>query len=73
MHLRVIYSDDRYDIVPDSVFESLIRCHRIKKFYRYSELRWVTVGIDPVRGERRKSVYDGTERRRRLEPLKAFA
>jgi hypothetical protein len=73
MHLRVIYSDDRHDIVPDFVLESLIRSHKVKKFYRYSELKWVTIGIDPVRGERRRSGYDGTDRRRNLSPLSALA
>jgi hypothetical protein len=73
MHLRVIYSDDRHDIVPDFMLESLIRSRKVSKFYRYSELRWNTVGVDPVRGERRKAVYDGTERRRKAESLPAFA
>lgn len=73
MHLRVIYNDNRHDIVPDFLLESLIRSRKVKQFYRYSELRWITIGTDPVRGERRKAGYDGTERRKQLSPLPAFA
>jgi hypothetical protein len=73
MHLRVIYSDNRHDIVPDFVLESLIRSRKVKQFYRYSELKWVTIGIDPVRGQKRRSGYDGAERRKQFDHLPAFA
>lgn len=44
------------------MLDKLIGEHKIKRFYRYSEEKWITVGIDPIRGM--GGVYAGPDRRR---------
>ena len=60
-YIRVRYSDNSYDYIADMVLDKLIRVNKIKQFYRYSEERWITLGIDPVRGM--GGIYNGSERR----------
>ncbi|MBN2397625.1 MAG: hypothetical protein JXI32_04535 [Deltaproteobacteria bacterium] len=53
--------DNSYDYIAGTVLDRLIREHRVKRFYRSSEERWITVGIDPIRGM--GGVYAGPDRR----------
>ncbi|MDO9514512.1 MAG: hypothetical protein Q7J01_00230 [Syntrophales bacterium] len=62
LYLRVKYTDNSYDYIVGTVLGELIREHKIKRFYRYSEGRWVTVGVDPIRG--RGGLYTGPNRRK---------
>jgi hypothetical protein len=61
-HIEVEYQDGVHAFVDDYSLENLIQSNRIRQFYRPSEKRWITVGIDPVR--RGKGHYYGMERRR---------
>ncbi|HOO89691.1 MAG TPA: hypothetical protein PLA74_02600 [Syntrophales bacterium] len=61
-YIRVKYIDDSYDYVAGLVLDKLIRANKIKQFYRYSEEKWVTPGVDPIRGM--GGLYTGAERRR---------
>lgn len=67
MLIRVQYNDDKYDYVPGRVLNEQIALQKIKRFYRHSEERWITIGVDRTRGM--GGTYDGTERR--LEPAYA--
>jgi len=61
-HIEVEYQDGGHAFVDDYSLENLIKSNQIKQFFRPSEKRWITVGIDPVRS--RKGHYYGMERRR---------
>jgi hypothetical protein len=61
MVIRVQYNNDVYDYVPDRVLNQQIVRKNIKRFYRPSEKKWVTVGVDRIRGV--GGAYDGAERR----------
>lgn len=61
MVLRVQYHNDKFDYVTGFALAKLITTNEIKKFYRPSEERWVTVGIDAVRGT--GGTYTGPDRR----------
>jgi hypothetical protein len=61
-HIEVEYQDGVHAFVDDYFLENLLKSNRIKQFYRPSERRWITVGIDPVRSG--KGHYCGMERRR---------
>jgi hypothetical protein len=64
MTMRVVYHDDSHGMISTVTFQQLIESDKIKKFYRYSEDRWVLVGVDPVRkSARRTGNYKGPERR----------
>jgi hypothetical protein len=66
-HLWIRYArTDTYDIVSDTMLDDLIEDGAIAQFYRPSESRWVTVGVDAVRGP--GSLYTGPERRTRCTP-----
>jgi hypothetical protein len=60
-HIDVQYQDNTYDIIPDLMLDKLISFLQIKKFYRCSEQRWVTVSSDRIRGT--GGSYIGPERR----------
>jgi len=62
LYLRVKYVDNSYDYIVSTLLGRLIQEHKIKRFYRYSEEKWITVGVDPIRG--RGGVYTGPDRRR---------
>jgi len=49
MMIRVVYHDNTYDTIPVFILQLGIDCKKIKMFYRSSEKRWITVGVDPVR------------------------
>jgi hypothetical protein len=61
MILRVQYQNNKFDYVNDFALDRLITTQEIKKFYRPSEERWITVGIDSVRGM--GGYYTGPNRR----------
>jgi len=62
LYLRVKYTDNSYDYIAGTVLDKLIRENKIKRFYRYSEEKWVTVGADPIRGT--GGIYAGPDRRK---------
>ncbi len=68
-HVEVKYQNDTHAFVDDYLLEELIRSKQIKQFFRPSEKRWITIGIDPVRMG--TSFYWGKERRRtgRIEEM----
>jgi hypothetical protein len=49
MIIRVQYNNHVYDMISDVVLHRLLDNGKIKKFYRYSEKRWITVATDPIR------------------------
>jgi hypothetical protein len=57
----VRYLDNSYDYIVGMALDKFIHVNKIKQFYRYSEEKWITVGIDPIRGRGR--VYSGAEKR----------
>ena len=61
MVLRVQYHNNKFDYVSEFTLGKLINTNEIKKFYRPSEERWITVGIDAVRGA--GGYYTGPDRR----------
>ncbi len=65
MHIRVIYQNDKYDYVTEAIFENFLTVSKIKKFFRRSEARWITVGVDTIRGA--GGQYEGEERRSSLQ------
>jgi hypothetical protein len=60
--IRVQYHNGAYDIISADILQSLIVNGKIKKFYRYAEKRWITVGTDPIRSKT-KIPHGGSERR----------
>ncbi len=60
-HVSVQYHNDTFGTIPDLALDNLISSLQIKKFYRPSEKRWVTVGYDRVRGA--GGLYSGPDRR----------
>jgi len=62
MTVRVVYHDNSCDMISAFILQLGIDCHKIKMFYRESEKRWITVGIDPLR-KYAEIPYDGPERR----------
>ena len=71
-HIEVEYLDGRHGFIDSYLLESLIDSKQIKRFFRPSEKRWVTIGIGPVRSW--KGNYWGLERRRsgRIEEMIPF-
>ena len=65
--IRVVYHDNRHDMISVFILQLGIECRKIKMFYRNSEMRWVTVGVDPVR-KAREVHYHGHERRKAHMP-----
>jgi len=62
MTIRVVYHDNSYDTIPVFILQLGIDCKKIKMFYRTSERKWITVGVDPVR-KTQDDYHDGPERR----------
>ncbi len=60
MLIRIMYKDDKYDMVKPFSLDKLIMSGKIKKFLRSEG--WVTVGVDPIRGHSGGS-HEGQERR----------
>jgi len=61
-HIEVQYQDGTHAFVDDYLLDSLIRSRQISDFYRPSEMRWIHIGVDPIRKE--KGHPPGGERRR---------
>ena len=61
-HIEVEYPDGRHALIDDYLLEGLISSKQIKRFFRPSEKRWITIGFGPVRSW--KGNYCGRERRR---------
>jgi len=61
MMVRVIYHDNRYDMVKSTRLDDLISSNTVAKFERSSG--WVTIGVDPIRVSKRNVPYNGKERR----------
>jgi hypothetical protein len=58
--MLVIRTDNRYDYVDDCMLDSLIKSKEIVKFKRNTA--WVTVGVAPIRANKRDRVFNGTDR-----------
>jgi hypothetical protein len=61
MCITVMYQNNEIEMVEASQLDTLISSKKIKKFLRSEG--WVTLGIDPMRKERRIN-YRGSERRK---------
>jgi hypothetical protein len=61
-HITIKYKNNTEDIVPPFMLDGLISSEKIKQFYRPSEEKWVTLGVDQVR--KSKGTHTGPERRR---------
>ena len=61
-HIEVKYQNGTHAFVDDYLLDALIQSRQIQQFYRPSEKRWITVGVDSIRGK--KMEYPGAERRR---------
>ncbi len=61
MMVRVMYNDNRYDMVKSTRLDDLIGSNAVSKFERSSG--WVTIGVDPIRAPRKNTQYTGPERR----------
>ncbi len=67
--IHVQYSDGRFDYVSAPTLDRFLSKNRVKRFFRPSEGRWVTVGVDPIRENvERTFVYIGPERRQVASP-----
>jgi len=64
MSLWVMYHDSECAFLPAELLDRLINKNEVVKFYRNSEERWVTIGVDPIRIGKRKDKYNGLERRK---------
>jgi hypothetical protein len=60
MLLKVIYQNDKYDMVRPALLNELILSKKIKKFYRSGA--WADIERDPIRGS--AGPYVGPERRK---------
>ena len=60
-YLWVSFNNGKSDIVPQEMLHGLIASEEISQFYRPSESRWITLGIDRIRGEGGR--YTGPDRR----------
>lgn len=66
MLIQVVYDDERFDYVKEFQLDALIESGKITRFKRRSG--WVTIGVDPIRADRRKKELpaDPSERRAAL-------
>lgn len=62
MLIRVMYHDEKYDLIPAARLNEMIETGRIAMFQRGNS-GWVRVGVDPVRSKKADPFYNGTERR----------
>jgi hypothetical protein len=61
MLIHIMRTGNHYDYVKNFVLDILIASKEIVKFERSTG--WVTVEVDPIRGSRRDSVFNGYDRR----------
>lgn len=60
MLIRVMYNNNAYDMVKQTLLDDLIKSDKIKKFLRSEG--WAVMGVDRVRGM--GGDYEGPERRK---------
>ena len=60
MLIQVLRTGNIYDYVKDSMLDSLIESQGIVKFRRNTG--WVTIGADPVRKNKRGSLFNDTDK-----------
>ena len=65
-HLWIRYANGVSDVVNQKLLDDLIEGNALKEFYRPSESRWVTLGVDQVRGAGGR--YVGPDRRLLSDP-----
>ena len=64
-HLWVRYVTGANDVVDQKMLDELIVRNEVVQFYRPSEARWVTLGVDVIRGVGGR--YVGPDRRLNTE------
>lgn len=60
MLIQVLRTGNIYDYVKDFMLDSLIQSKGIVKFKRNTG--WATIGIDPIRKNKRDSLFNDTDR-----------
>ena len=60
MLIQVLRTGNIYDYIKDSMLDSLIESQGIVKFRRNTG--WVTIGADPVRKNKRDSLFNDTDK-----------
>jgi hypothetical protein len=60
MLIRVMYQNEKFDMVKPSILEGFLSSGKLKKFFRSGG--WAIMGIDPIRG--RGGSHEGPERRK---------
>ena len=60
-YINIRYTRENYGITPRRFLGELIAANKIIQFYRESQKKWVTLGVDPIRSM--NSAYKGFERR----------
>lgn len=60
-YINVRYTRENYGIITRRFLGELIVTNKIIQFYRESEKKWVTIGVDPIRSM--NIAYSGLERR----------
>jgi hypothetical protein len=60
MLIQVLRTGNIYDYVKDFMLDSLIESQGIVKFRRNTG--WVTIGADPIRKNKRDSLFNDTDR-----------
>ncbi|HMK57141.1 MAG TPA: hypothetical protein VK448_10935 [Dissulfurispiraceae bacterium] len=64
MTIRIMYHDGVYDMISAFTLDQFIRDEKVKKFYRYSEEKWIEVADGPLRNQVPDlQHYGGAERR----------
>jgi hypothetical protein len=63
MLIRVVYQNDKHDMIKPLLLDGFISSNKIKKFLRSEG--WTTVGTDQIRGK--GGYYEGPERRKNIE------
>lgn len=63
MLVRVMYQNDKFDMVKPFILDKLIFSGKLKKFFRLEG--WVTIGVDPIRTT--AVSYKGPERRKNFK------
>ncbi len=69
MLIRVQYADGRFDYTDRTTLHRLLESGSLKKFMRPSSANWVTIGVDPTRGQG-GAAYEGPERRSDTDTVK---
>ena len=61
MLIQVAYPDDKYDYIKETLLDKLLEEKKVLKFRRRTG--WVTVGVDPIRINKKTAAYFSPERR----------